>query len=141
LLAGPVHQVAAETGYDYTYENYVDTDDGVSIHSARGFLGYEGKLSSDTGLSGAAEILVNINELDSPAGQIDSLEDTRFNGKVAITTEMFGGAAFRFSFTARYDHAPAPRPPFPTIPYAAGFQPLADELDTLTEVSLIVNFL
>ncbi len=141
LIKNDVHVAVAEVGYDYSREKFVGADDGVSIHSGRGFLGYEGKLSPDTGLSGSGEILVNFNELDTPGGHVDRFDDVRFAGKLAITTKVVDDIALRFSFTARFDNAPAPRPPFEGIPYATGFVPLADELDTLTEVSLIVSFL
>ena len=139
LIKTEVHDIKIEAGYDFSYEDLTSGDE-QSIHSARGFLGYEGKLSEDTGLSGAGEILVNLNELDVPPGDIGRFDDTRFNGMFAITTKMFEDVSFRFSFTAKYDNAPAPRAPF-AIPFADGFVPLADKLDTLTEASLIVSFL
>jgi hypothetical protein len=139
LVAGPDHLLLAEAGYDLTYEDQI-TGDGVAIHSLRGFVGYTGKLSADTGLAASGEILSNMNQLDSPGGRIDSFEDNRLTGKLSLTTALRGNISFRFGFEAHYDNAPAPRPPF-SLPYADGFVPLADELDTKTEASLIVNFL
>lgn len=141
LFKNDMHNVVAEVGYDFTYEDFVGDGDPVSIHSGRGFLGYEAKLSEDTGFAASGEILINVNELDTPAGPVDRGEDIRFNGKTAVTTKIYGAVSLRFSFTARFDDAPARRPPFEGLPYAAGFAPLADELDTLTELSLIVNVL
>jgi Protein of unknown function, DUF481 len=133
------HLVLAEGGYDFTYEDQV-LGDGVSIHSLRVFAGYTAKLSQESSFEVSAEGLTNLNELDSVTGETDSFEDNRFNGKLALTTNLFGNLSFRVAFEARYDNAPAPRPPF-SLPYAEGFAPLADELDTRTEAALIFNFL
>jgi hypothetical protein len=139
LYVDDKHEVVAEVGYDFTYENPV-VGPGVSIHSARVFAGYKGKLTPDTGVEAAIEALSNFNSLDTAAGEVESFEDTRINGLTKLTTKVWENVSFGFSFGLKYDHAPSPRPPL-GIPYAAGFVPLADELDTKTEVSLIVNFL
>lgn len=140
LLKSDRSEVTAEIGYDYQYENFVVEGDALNIHSARGFLGYAGKLSEDTQVDASTEWLLNLNSEDTPAGEVDALDDTRMNAKTGLTTKLWKDVAFRFSFTAKYDNAPAPRPPL-ALPYAAGFVPLADKLDTITEASLIVNFL
>ncbi|HKE13726.1 MAG TPA: DUF481 domain-containing protein [Kofleriaceae bacterium] len=134
-----VHLLVAEAGYDYTYEDQV-LGDGVSIHSLRVFAGYTAKLSADTGFEVSAEELSNLNHLDGAAGEVGAFEDNRVNGKLALTTKLLLDISFRVAFEARYDHAPAPRPPF-ALPYADGFTPLAEELDTRTEATLIVSFL
>ena len=134
------HEVKAEVGYDFSYENAVLDASGVAIHSARLFVGYEGTVTKDTGVQGQVESLHNVNSLDTAAGEVSAFEDTRVNSMVALTTKLFEDISFRFSFTAKYDHAPSRRPPF-SIPYAADYVPLADELDTRTEATLIVNFL
>lgn len=139
VFQNEVHLLVAEVGYDFTYENLV-AGESNTIHSLRTFAGYAGKLSGDTGVDGSVEALFNVNEYDTPAGQIDRFQDNRVTSRMSITTKMFGDLAFRFAFEARYDNAPSPRPPF-AIPYAAGFAPLAEPLDTKTEASLIYNFL
>jgi hypothetical protein len=139
VFADAVHLLVAELGYDYTYEKPV-TGDGVSIHSIRTFAGYAGKLSEDTGVDGSVEALFNMNELDTAGGEIDRFEDNRVTSKVSLTTKMFGDLSFRFSFEARYDNAPSARPPF-AIPFAPGYVPLAESLDTKTEAALIYSFL
>jgi len=48
--------------------------------------------------------------------------------------------SFRFGFSLRWDNAPSALLPL-KVPFAPGFVPLADELDTKTEATLIVNFL
>ena len=137
-----VHLLLAEAGYDYTHEELV-AGDALDIHSLRLFAGYGGKLSPDTGVDASVEGLFNVNELDdSPTkGQtVDRFEDNRITSKLALTTTVYKNVSFRFGFEARYDNAPSPRPPL-ALPYAAGFTPLAEELDTKTEATLIVNFL
>ncbi|HEU5055956.1 MAG TPA: DUF481 domain-containing protein [Kofleriaceae bacterium] len=139
VFQNEVHLLVAEVGYDYTYESLVGGESN-SIHSLRTFAGYGGKLSDETGVDGSVEALFNVNEYDTPAGTIDRFQDNRVTSRMSITTKMFGDLSFRFAFEARYDNAPSPRPPF-AIPYAAGFAPLAESLDTKTEASLIYNFL
>lgn len=138
LFKNPCNEVVAEAGYDFRYENPV-VGNGVAIHSARLFAGYEGKLSKDTGLNSSVEFLVNGNSLDTAAGPVKPLEDIRVHATVALTTTLYKNISFRFGFTARYDHKPLPRP-F-ALPYADGFILLADKLDTKTDATLIVNFL
>lgn len=139
LYKTETHEVVGEVGYDFTYEDST-TGDGFSIHSGRGFGGYTGKLSGDTSLKASTELLMNVNSLDTPGGEIDPLEDTRVTSTLEITTKLHDKINFSFGFTAKYDNAPSPRPTF-ALPYAAGFVPLADELDTITKASLIINFL
>jgi hypothetical protein len=134
-----VHLLVAEVGYDYTYEDPV-SGDANSIHSLRTFGGYAGKLSEDTGVDGSVEALFNVNKYDTAVGDVDRFQDNRVTSKMSITTKMFGDVAFRFAFEARYDNDPSPRPPF-AIPFAPGFVPVAEKLDTKTEASLIYNFL
>ena len=135
-----VHLVLAEGGYDYSYENLVAQTAGLSIHSIRGFVGYTGKLSDDSSVEASAEGLFNLNSYDTVSGHVSAFGDNRFTGKLSITTQLLNKIAFRFSFESHYDSSPAPRPPF-AVPYAPGFTPLAESLDTKTEASLIYNFL
>lgn len=140
LVKNAVHEVVVEAGYDFSYENFEGADNAISIHSARTFAGYQGKLSEDSSLSGSTEMLFNANGLDTPTGHADPLEDLRVHAKLGLNTKIYEDVSFRFGFTARYDNVPAPRPAF-AIPYAEGFVPAADRLDTITEATLIVNLL
>lgn len=133
------HTLLGEVGYDFSFEDLA-VGDGVSIHSGRVFLGYEGKLTKDTGLASSLEVLANVNELDQAGRIVDPLEDTRVNAAVNLTTKLFKNISFRFGVTAKYDNAPAPRPAL-DLPYAPGFVSFAEELDTRTEATLIINFL
>jgi hypothetical protein len=136
-----IHEIVSEIGYDFTYESYVSANaDNLAIHSARVFLGYNAKLSADTGFLANIEALFNLNSESGPTGEISPFEDTRFIAKAALTTKLVSKVSFRFSFTAKYDNAPAPLPPF-SLPYDPGFNPLADKLDALTEAALIVSFI
>jgi len=139
--SGP-HTFVGEAGYDYAYEDLVAAKAAsVSIHSLRGFVGYKGVLAEGTGLDGSVEGLFNVNSLTTTPGRTaDAFEDDRVNGKLALTTKLSTRLAFRFSFEAKFDNFPAPRPPF-AIPYDAGFTPIADKLDTKTEATLIVSLL
>ena len=134
------HAFVAEAGYDLSYENPV-VGPGDPIHSLRLFAGYTGKLSEDTGLDGSVETLFNGNSYTNATGEIGALDDTRVVTKLGLTTKMFEDLSFRFAFESRLDRSPSPRPPFPGVPYAPGSVPLADELDTKVEASLIVSFL
>jgi len=140
LYKDDVHEIVAEIGYDFTYESYVGKTDNLAIHSARLYAGYNAKLSPDTSFLADAEALFNLNGESSSTGDISTFEDTRLNLKVALTTKLVQHIDFRFSFTARYDNAPAPLPGF-AKPYDPGFIPLADKLDAITEVALIVSFI
>lgn len=140
LVKSDRSELTAELGYDFQYENFVVVGDPLNIHSVRGFVGYAGKLSDDTGVDLSAEALFNLNEESTPSGEVAAFDDARVNGRMGLTTKLWSDVSFRFSFTARYDNAPAPRPPL-ALPYAAGFVPLANELDTISEISLIVNLL
>ncbi len=141
LFKNAVHEVLGEAGYDFSYEDYVAAGDAISIHSARLFAGYSATLSEATGVQTSLELLVNLNEEDAPGGSVGAGDDTRLTGKASLTTKLSKDVSFRFSFAARYDHAPAPRPPFAGVLFAPDFVPLAEKLDTQTEVALIVNLL
>lgn len=134
------HKVVGEAGYDFSYED-LTVGDAISIHSLRAFIGYEGKLTSQTGLSANLEVLDNLNTLEPANGTIDPFDDLRLNGGLALTTQLRKNISFRFAFTGKYDKAPAPRAPIAGLAYADGFVPLARRVDTKTEASLIINFL
>jgi hypothetical protein len=136
-----VHELVGEIGYDFSYESYVADVPSVSIHSLRAFLGYTAKISEDTGFKLEGEGLFNLNSEDGPTGSIDAFDDTRVNAKTQVTTKLAKHIDLRFSFTVHFDNSPAPRPPFPGIKFDPGFVPLADKVDTITEMAVLVNFL
>ncbi len=135
------HSLQVEIGYDFSFEKQTNDQGEFSIHSLRTFAGYESKLSDDTALDASVEALFNVNELKNGAVVVaDKFEDTRVTAKLAMTTKLFEDISFRFGFEAKYDNVPAALPAFST-PFADGFSPQAQELDTKTEASLIINFL
>jgi hypothetical protein len=129
--------VAAELGYDFSFEKYVDLADGVAIHSARLFGGAETKLAETTALLLGVEVLENLNPEDTANGRVDPFADLRINGKAAVTTKLYENISLRFGVTFRYDAEPAPRPKL-KLPFAMGFVPRADTTDILTEATVVV---
>jgi len=141
LYKDDVHEIVSEIGYDFTYESYVaENTQNLAIHSARAFLGYNAKLSADTGFLVNVEALFNLNDETGPTGNISPFSDARVTAKAALTTKLFSQVSFRFTFTAKYDNEPAPLAAF-ALPYDAGFVPLADKLDAITEIALIVSII
>ena len=140
LFKNDRHELVSEVGYDFSYEDFVAKDSGVAIHSGRVFAGYKGKASADTGVGGSVETLLNFNTLNAPGGEVAAFEDARITAKAELTTKLLDDISINVSFLAKYDNAPAPRPAF-KLPYADGFVPLAEKLDTTTKVTVIINFL
>lgn len=135
------HTLVLEAGYDFSYEKQTNNQGEFSIHSMRVFAGYESALSEDTGLDASVETLLNVNELENGGVIIaDRFEDTRVTAKLAMTTKLFEDISFRFAFEAKYDNVPAGLPAL-DLPFASGYSPRAQELDTKTEATLIINFL
>lgn len=131
------HEIALELGYDFSYENFVDdAAKSLSIHSARGFMGYKGKLSDDTSVDGSVEVLVNVNEQSDTVGPG---EDVRATGVASLSTKLTKAVSFAFSLTAKFDNVPAP---FALAGYMldAVDPPESLKLDTTTKASLIINF-
>lgn len=152
LIKDTMNLVVAEIGYDFSHELYVQqpgkTIDPVSVHSARVFLGETLTLSKTTGITGSAEALFNVNKegkaLNSQNGTVgvDPFKDTRIVVKAALTTTVWKSLSVALGFTLRYDQNPAPLPvPGAGLVYAAGFQPFAQNTDTLSEATLIYTFL
>jgi hypothetical protein len=130
-------EAVAEIGYDYSHEDLV-SGESVSIHSARGFIGYKGELTEGTKLDASLEALTNLNEEDLPTmkdGRIG--RDTRINGKFAISAKIGKNLAVQTSMELKYDHRPGPLG-IPAL--AMGFVPEASNLDTILKASLIYTF-
>jgi len=144
LYLSDKHELAGEFGYDFSYENFA-TDDptatqSLSIHSARAFTGYKGKLNETTTVEGSVEVLANILGQTVNGKDIGALEDLRVNLASSIAAKLSRSVAMSFSFTAKFDRVPAPLA-------IAGFMldpddpPSASRMDTVTKASLIVTFL
>lgn len=140
LYKSDCHEVLAELGYDLSYLR-LSAGSSSTIHSARAFVGYKGKLTKDTALEASAEGLFNGNHIKFGNREAKAFEGTRLNGMVGVTTALSTKLSLTASFTAKYDNFPAPLDKIGALPFAAGFEPSADKLDTVTKVSLIVKFL
>jgi len=147
--------VVAELGYDFSYEKYVQqpgkTIDPVIIHSARVLVGETLSLTKETGVTVSIEALFNLNKetkainpSDGTTG-VSALKDTRVNGKVALSTNLWKELSFAFSFAFKYDQNPAPRPIPGSAPAGTSWPArwnlaYAQKWDTMTEASLIYTF-
>jgi hypothetical protein len=149
LYKSDIHLVQVEAGYDFSAVKLVDPTEPVfKLHSLRLFAGYTLTASKDTILQFSVEYLGNMNPYNGPypdgsggKKRIGAFGDSRVYGIASLTTRIWKKLAFRFSFTARYDNVPAPLPAISGFPYAAGFVPPAEKLDTITDASLVVTFL
>jgi hypothetical protein len=137
------HDLVAELGYDFSYVDYeaaTANPKSVSIHSVRAFAGYNFAVTADTAVAASVESLFNANPIDTPTGHAGPFEDVRLLGKASLTTKLWKPLAFRFSFTVRFDNQPAPLAAF-SVPFAPGYTPAAEKVDTISEAALIVNFI
>ena len=156
LLKDEMNIVVAELGYDFSYERYVDqpnkTLDPVAIHSARILVGETLSLSKETGVTASVEALFNLNKegkaIDAKTGNVgvDAFKDTRINGKVALSTNLWKSLSFGFSFAVKYDQNPAPRPVPAGAPAGTSWPKdywslaYSRTWDTLTEATFIYTF-
>lgn len=141
IVHTPRHLLSGEVGYDYVYFDFITpVGSSTMLHSARLFLGYTLTLNDTTAIAASVEAMINGNPVDVANVHYGFAEASRVVGKASLTTRLWKNLAFRFSFTARFDNAPAAQPAL-SIPYSANFLPLADKLDTLSEASLVVTFL
>lgn len=131
------HELAAELGYDFSYENLADGTSN-NIHSGRGFLGYKGKLAAETSADASLEVLVNGNRQSDDVGPG---EDTRATGIAGISTKITKGIALSISLTAKFDAAPAAYAPPAAVMIDPANPPENSKLDTTTKASLIITLL
>jgi hypothetical protein len=156
LFKSEMNTLVAELGYDFSYERYVQqpdkTLDPVAIHSARVLLGETLSLSKETGVTASVEALFNLNKetkasnaSDGTTG-VNAFKDTRINGKVGLSTNLWKSLSFGFGFTLKYDQNPAARPVPKGAPAGTAFPAnyvswaYANKVDTLTEATLIYTF-
>ena len=142
LWKTPTSELVGEAGIDYTFQRYVvGNPDTLNIISLRAFVGYLGTPNPDLQYNASVEYLGNLNALDSPTGRLGSFADNRLVGRLGVTWKIFGDGSMGFRFRALYDSAPAPKPPPAGFAWAAGYQPLAKEWDTFTELVLVYKLL
>lgn len=138
------NEAVVELGYDFTYESYVGKTDSLAIHSMRIFAGYTLKLTDASGLFANLETISNLNTERVPTqdgtNEAGPFRDTRLNGKAGISATIWKKLSVSLGVTLKFDNTPAPLPPF-KLPFAPGFVPIANKLDTITEAALIYNLL
>ncbi len=141
LLKTDFQLLVTEIGYDYTFQDNVSGRD-LNMHSARLFAGYTLTLSKNVGVALGFEALCNLNSLPGfqPNTTVDPFGATRLNANAALTARLWKNISFQVSFLAKYTTNPAPIPPL-SIPFAAGFVPTAERLDTVTSLSLVITLL
>ncbi|HEY4176929.1 MAG TPA: DUF481 domain-containing protein [Kofleriaceae bacterium] len=130
-------EAVAEIGYDYSHEGLVGGNN-VSIHSARGFLGYKAEMSEGVTWDSSIEALTNLNhESLTTTDHRDATfgEDTRVNIKLAIAAKVGKNLAFQTSLEAHFDNRPAPLKLDGKL--ADDFVPSATKIDTIMKASLI----
>ena len=137
-------EFVGEAGYDYTAEKDNNIP-AVQIHSGRLFAGYTGTIGTGTSAYLNVEALFNLNTETAPnasdhTNKVSAFQDTRVIGKVGALSTFYKNCSIGLSLTVKYDNNPAPRPAL-ALPYAAGYQPFADKLDTIIEAALIVNLI
>lgn len=145
LIKNEQHLLRLEAGYDFSFERSTlyNADPKIPdlfIHSLRLFVGYDFTFNKDSSLKLYGEVLMNLNPETGPRGRIGPFEDTRVNAGAALVTKVWDRINFRFGFTARFDNAPQARPSL-ALPYAPGFVPLAEKLDTIVDAGLVVTIL
>lgn len=130
------HSLAFELGATYTDETYTDADpkgrSQADYAGARGFLGYERKLSKTSRFSSQIEVLESL----------DNTSDLRANWLSSVTASLTSRLALKVSYNVLYDAEPAFRKvPVPVSSNPAGSASYElDEIDTILSVSLVVNF-
>jgi hypothetical protein len=142
IVHTPKNLLSGEVGYDISFVDFVTPEGSHTLlHSARLFLGYVLTINDSTALTASVEALINGNPVDIAGNHYGFADASRVIGKASITTRLWKNLSFRFSFTARFDNAPAAVPLPSGFTPPPGFQLLADRLDTLSEASLVITFL
>ncbi|MEM7449740.1 MAG: DUF481 domain-containing protein [Myxococcota bacterium] len=112
----------AESGYDFTYDDFTAVGDEVlqvesqNVHSARLYFGYDNALNAAVQLSLGVEGLLNVEDL----------EDLRVNGNAAVRSSISEIFQLEVKFSLLFDNVPVEG---------------AESLDTTTVLSLICNLL
>lgn len=131
FLKSDVHSLAGEIGLNYTDEKPVGgTSD--SFAEARGFLGYDRKLSETAKFAAELELLENL----------DDTGDWRANFNTSVTASISQKLAVKVGFLVRYDHEPAQQLIADTVAPLGGPDLVftRDTTDTIFSASLVVNF-
>ena len=143
------HEVVGELGYDFSYEQLVgtidpttmqETDNTLSIHSARAFLGYKGAVSDTTTVDASFEYLGNINTLDTVYGTKSGFfDDSRINASAGVTAKVGKDLSLNITYAIKFDNVPAPLA-IAGVTFDPGYIPSNIKLDTIMKASLIYSF-
>ena len=139
LYKDKCNEVLGEVGYDLSYAK-LTAGSSSTIHSGRLFVGYKGQIKKETALDGSVEALINGNKITYGSREASLGKATRVTGTAGVTTALSTKLSLNASFTVKYDNFPAPLAKI-GLPFAAGFEPAAEKVDTLTKITLIVKFL
>ncbi len=131
----------AEVGFDWSRQKFVSSPDAVSIGSLRAFLRYQGAPLEPLRYHASLEYLANVNEERTPSRRVGAFGDNRLAGKLGLDVKLSDAGSLGVRFRALYDSAPAQRPPPAGAAWEAGYAPLAERLDTVTELVLVYKLL
>lgn len=140
LRRGP-SALTLELGYDLSHQEYVTAAPTVTVQSARLFAGYELTPAPLVGAKLSLELLTNLNAESTPTGRVGSFHDDRLAGRGELNVKVLDRGTLGVRLRAHYDSAPAPRPPPSGTSWQAGYVPLADRLDTTSELVFSFTFL
>ena len=123
LIQAEKHRLWTELGYDFTYDNYVLTQDpnramdpacadtipledrpqrciidGENVHAARAYIGYNNQLNPFMTVSAGLEALFNLQDGD----------DIRLNFDVALTSTLSEMFKIELKFKLLFDNVPVP---------------------------------
>lgn len=140
LRRGP-SAVTLELGYDVSHQEYVATTPDLTVHSARFFGGYELAPAPAVGVKLSLELLTNLNAEPIASGRVGPFHDDRLVGRAELNLKLTERGSLGVRVRGRYDSAPAPRPPPQGTSWQAGYVPLAERLDTASELVFSFNFL
>jgi hypothetical protein len=148
LVKTTMHLLAGEIGYDGVFINYIEPMplppafvDNVFLHSLRLYVGYVLTVREHTTLDVNVEGLINLNSAHIGDQDFGPGEASRVNGKLAFTTKIWRPMSLRAATNLRFNNAPGLNTQIPLLPTYMGSYRYNQKLDTLTELSLIVNFI
>jgi hypothetical protein len=141
LLRTERHSLAVEAGYDLAHQAFVAATESVTIQSARLFAAYQWAPSPGATVAVGAELLTNLAPENTPTGYVPPLRDNRLAGRTELSLKVNDHGRLAVKVRARYDSHPALKPPPPGASWEPGHAPLADRLDTQTELVFVYTFL
>ena len=118
----------------------IETDNTLSIHSARAFIGYKAAISDTTTVDASCEYLGNINTLDTVYGtKAGFFDDSRVNAAVGLTAKVGEDLSLTITYAVKFDNVPAPLA-IAGVTFDPGYIPPNDKFDTIMKAALIYSF-